>query len=289
MNILIIIGILFIIMMALVFSGVFRRSQSVLLEGPLALSEKPALGTAKDAQAVLVSGNTGSLTAFVYPLPFQRTGSIAPPTPAPTHDATNTYTRICPCSGTNCAPCATKGFRSILNISNVVRLEVLSAPDASRQGLVGAQLVVRTRKQTGNLIETMEEIFSLPPLPFQKWTMLTIGREGRRFDVYYNTDLVLSKRTENMIDNLSAVSSIFGGDSGLVGSIGKVQVWPERLSQQRVVALYKSLTDTTGKPSFPEGTLDSIKNFEICPNGNCLGLPAVQPPSPLNSWKTSYA
>jgi len=119
--------------------------------------------------------------------------------------------------------------------------------------------------------------------------MITVAREGRRFDVYYNQDMVLSRRTENMLDSGSVVGSVFAGDSKVTGSIGKIQIWSERLSQQRVAALYASMTDTTGKPSFPDKTFDNLKNFEICPSGSCLGLVQVQPPNPLSTWKTSYA
>ena len=49
------------------------------------------------------------------------------------------------------------------------------------------------------------ETFVLPPLPFQKWTMITINREGRRFDIYYNSTLYNTIRTNSTFPRITTI------------------------------------------------------------------------------------
>jgi hypothetical protein len=257
---------------------------------------------------------------------------------------------------------------NVLNISNVIRVELLAAPDAGRPNAASAQLVVRTVGmstpiltgcpipgselpvnpgdeaalgsvrlccntplvngkcpaqeeairarsfdfshfcRTGELIpqseddrnakfineyiklcetSTMpkvqtvfEETIPLPEIPFQKWTFITIAREGRRFDVYYNGKLVMSKR--------AAFGPITAGDPNLMGKIAFVQTFPQKLSQPEVMEKYKANSDTTGQPtiSAPGSIFDYLPN---CKDGGCISGPKMRPTSPLLDWQTQYA
>jgi hypothetical protein len=266
------------------------------VKGPYQLQKQEQIGDVKDTQTILTAANSGSLQAFVYPLAFQRTGKVSMcsdgSTPQPGEpDCNSGRFGICACEGTDCSKCKHVGYVNILNISNVVRLEMLTSPDASRQNAALIQLVVRTlrKKTTSNDTQVVEETLVLPMIPIQKWTMVTIARDGRRYDVYYNDKLVTSKRTEHILDINSAVGPIVSGDSNLYGSITNVEVFSTRLTQAEVAAKYSQLADTTGKPysSSPDIKLSDFISF--CKDGACLKGISVRPASPLLDWDTQYA
>lgn len=281
-------------MMLFLFSP-WQKAEDSSVIGPFPLESAKAVGDTKASQRVLALSNTGSLQAFVYPVAFQRTGQVSmcsdgttPQAGEPNCDSGRFG--ICPCVGTDCSRCKHVGYVNILNISNVVRLEMLTSPDASRQNAAMVQLVARTlrRKTTDNSTEVVEETLVLPTIPLQRWTMITIARDGRRYDVYYNEKLVSSKRTEHVIDVNSAIGSIIAGDPNLMGSVAYVEVFDSRLTQAEVAANYSRLADTTGKPYLTKEFKFS-DFFSFCEGGNCLKGPSVRPSSPLLDWDTLYA
>lgn len=271
---------------------------SALVTGPLDLENKPEVGKASDVQSMLQETNTGSFQAFIYPLALQRTGQMtlcsdaSNPNKGEPECSTGRYS-ICACEGGDCSPCKHTGFINLLNLSNVIRVEIVAAPDASRQNGASAQLVVRTirRKAVSNDSETVEETLILPNIELQRWTMITVAREGRRFDVYYNTHLVLSKRTQYMPDVKSSVGPIIAGDSLLNGKVAYVNVYKNRVTASEVTKNYKTYSDTNGKPLLT-ADMDLLGKLSICQSGKCLQNlqgPAVRPASPLLDWDTDYA
>jgi hypothetical protein len=273
----------------------FKKIQESTLVGPLTLAEKPQIGKTEDSQLLLSASNTGSFQAFVYPLPLQRTGEMTfcSDTPGQENCSTGRF-GICSCVGNDCSSCKHKGYVNILNISNVVRVELLAAPDAGRQGSASVQLVARClRKKEGAVAtEVVEETLVLPNIPFQKWTMITVAREGRRFDVYYNNSIVLSKRIQYILDSGSAVSPIIAGDPRLDGMIAHVNIVPKKFTASDVSNTYKNKADTNGEPYLAGDTqlLSMITNMTpYCKDGSCVNGPNIKPASPLMSWDTSYA
>ena len=160
------------------------------------------------------------------------------------------------------------------------------------------------------------ETLTLPPIPLQKWTMVSVAREGRRFDVYYNDTIVLSQKAMYMpISNISNSNfrGITSGSGGLVGHIALANVYNYRLSSQNVNSLYREYADTRGRPyvgskANPMGTADvaglkpefisgitlgsfipSITNINLCPPEGCFSAPAIKPASPLYDWSSQYA
>lgn len=265
-------------------------------KGPYQLQRLQEIGDVKDTQTILTATNSGTLQAFVYPLAFQRTGTVSMcsdgTTPQPGEpDCNSGRFGMCECEGTDCSKCKHIGYVNILNISNVVRLEMLTSPDASRQNAALVQLVVRTlqKKVTSNDTKVVEETLVLPMIPIQKWTMITIARDGRRYDVYYNSKLVFSKRTEHVLDINSAVGPIVSGDANLYGSITNVEVFSRRLTGAEVAANYSKLADTTGKPYTTSPDMKLSDYISFCKDGACLKGISVRPASPLLDWDTQYA
>ena len=266
------------------------------VKGPYKLQTVTEVGDVKDTQKMLIEGNTGSLQAFVYPLSFQRTGQVSMcsdgTSPQPGEpDCNSGRFGICACEGTDCTKCKHVGYVNILNISDVVRLEMLTSPDASRQNAAVVQLVLRTLRRKPNSTDTqaVEETLVLPMIPIQKWTMITIARDGRRYDVYYNNKIVTSKRTEFVLDVNSAIGSIQAGDANLYGTITNVEVFSARLTEAQVAANYSRLSDTNGQPYSSKTDVKFIDFLPFCEGGNCLKGPSVRPSSPLLDWDTQYA
>jgi hypothetical protein len=229
----------------------------------------------------------------------------------------------CECNATtgDCSVCEHKAFSSVFNVDGIIGLEVMTAPDASRQGTASVQLVLKTEGPTLNSTQTNTssaavtqkyiETMVLPPIPLQKWTMVTVAREGRRFDVYYNDRIVLSQKTMYMPTNTSLSASFTGlvsGSPGLGGQMALIQVFSRRYSSGDVTALYRATSDTRGRPyvttlkqdlvglmptaspNAPSLNLSSmIPSLNLCPPGGCFNSPVVRPASPLYDWTSPYA
>jgi hypothetical protein len=286
---------LFLLLFVFLFVS-FRKGKEKRTSGPFELQAQKQVADTAASQTVLSETNTGTFVAFVYPLSFQRTGQLAMCSdtqnqkPGEPDCATGRY-GLCVCENNDCSPCKHTGYANILNISNVVKLEILTAPDASRQNAASVQLVVRSLRKKSNSsdTETVEETLVLPSLPIQKWTMISIAREGRRFDIYYNNALVLSKRTQYMVDTRSAVGPIIGGDPSLFGKIALSQAFPTKLSSSDISSLYSRLADTNGTPYLAKDEINLSELLPICKGGSCLQGPVVRPASPLLDWETDYA
>lgn len=348
----ILLGLLVVFMFWSIFKG---SSQDLKSRGPFNLKQQPKVAESSSSQLMLADTNTGTLRFFIYPLAFQRTGKLVScntdtiPNPGEPECSSGRYT-MCMCNGNDCSKCRHDGYVNIINISNIIRLELLTAPDASRQNAASVQLVVRTyngplqkvpgqgrcpngmyeygtdkggfccpvkpsndgqncpqgrvcaidpTQTQGNPVcqsdssasgkKIMEETLVLPHLPIQKWTMVTIAREGRRFDIYYNDSLALSKRTQNMVDVQSAFGPVIAGDPLLEGKVATVKVYSNKLSATDVSREYSTLADTNGQPYLESNQVNLMDYMPICKGGSCLQGPKVRPSSPLMDWETDYA
>ena len=193
----------------------------------------------------------------------------------------------------------------MFNIGGVVFLEVLVAPDASRQQKAATQLVVKTQ----DAIRTYTESIVLPPLDVQKWAYVTVSREGRRFDIFYNNVLILSKSTQYPVFPMGPLSTTTSGSPGLEGQMSIANIYNYRLSSKDVAEKY---ADTRGRPLFNDssnpmslsdiggiiptytttmfsGLASYVPAINICAAGGCLTSPPIQPANPLYEWSTPYA
>jgi hypothetical protein len=276
-----------------------------------------------------------SFQGFFYLESLQKTGIATPCTTSasdPTRPNCNTgrYS-VCECTGANCSGCVHKGFIPMININDAIVLEALGAPDASRQGKASVQLTIKTQSSgdtldnsggtplnpvkyakdsAGNKTSDSNsyiyiETFVLPPLPFQKWTMITINREGRRFDIYYNSTLVLSKYATANVYPVTATKDISVGNSALNGVSGFFSIYDTIQSARQVEGQYVSLTTTKGSPLFDKNPPDiaftklsldrlssgaGVPNMpSFCSSGDCISSPKVAPAKPYYKWDTNYA
>lgn len=332
----VIVGLVLVAAVLLIFyysPSLFKSSILATAAGPFKLSSEAVVTTATQAESYY-KGADGAFQGFVYLNALNRTGSYAPCGTNPNQPSCENG-KFAPCtcdpSTGDCAVCAHPGYSSVINIAGVVGIEVLLAPDASRQGKAMAQLIVKTegppvtpagasgpsgptgatpasRAPSGNQLYI--ETFRLPDLTIQQWTMLTVSREGRRFDIFYNDKLVLSQKTmympvkEYTKTNLKGVTS---GAKSLGGELCLVTLYAYRLNSMAVAGHYKSLADTRGTPliatkessdalglvpSHALSVMDTLStnlpSVRLCPEGGCFGGPAIRPATPLYDAITPY-
>lgn len=270
-----------------VFSGSAANAKTVT---PVLLQKAPAVGTTDEAQRFL-RGNAATFQLFTYIIPAQKTGQTTICDAKPGGDPSCTTERygLCACEQNDCTSCIHKGYSSVINIGNVVKLEALSTPDASRPKSASAQLTVRTvgippGKTTP---QVNMETFALPTIPFQKWVLVTISREGRRFDIYYNDTLVFSKRAQYSLDTSAGASPIVAGQPDFIGVAVHPMLIEGRMSLEDVTKSFQTKAKTDGEPIIPM-TMDIFKKLHPCPDGPCFRPPTVRPASPLYTWDSQY-
>jgi hypothetical protein len=310
--------VIIVIFTVLYYFPMYKGTVLVTEVGPFPLNANTSVITSSQA-APFYSSSNGSVAAFIYVNRYNGKG-IAPPVTAITNSGGDP-TSSCSCGTTNdcTASCRHEGYSMIMNISGIVWLETIATPDASRQGLATIQLVVKTEGQEPSsgqrssstynqhtALSTSQkyiETIPLPPIKMQKWTYLTIAREGRRFDVYYNDKLVVTQKTSFMPVATITAGNMAGITSGssIDGQIALITLFNTRLTNSQVAANYATYADSRGmpfvnssantilySPTISTNITSYIPNINLCPNGGCLNPPAINPPSALYKWTPSY-
>jgi hypothetical protein len=300
-----------ILITVIAFGSIFYFNPS-LLSGKLNASnigpyELSSLTTLFDSSNVKTYEASGSMTiqAFFYITPLQRTPTAmtcnTPGNPSCEDGRFHTCTCV---SNTDCTNCKSNGYLDLLKVGDTVALEILPAPDAGRQGKAMTQLAIRTQTNmdaSGNAVDPSgnkplskvhTEYLALPPIPLQKWCLVTIVREGRRFDIYYDDALVLSKKTSYVLSTTTdTTKAITAGGPGFTGYVAGVNLLQSAVSGYDVVAQYRKETDTRGAPfvTIPEKTITKASGFNL-PSLCLIGCgPKVMPSKPLMDWETQYA
>ena len=170
----------------------------------------------------------------------------------------------------------------VIQVENNWSLEIAQAPKKD----ISARLKVKTSNGGVSNIEYIE----LPAVPKQKWVFIAILREGRRFDVIYNNQIVASKHLKNYPVVISSPLSV--GNSKLDGNVIHVIVNKRRMTPNEVERQRRVYVDTNNDilednyifPSFP-----TLKLFGICPSGLSCDSITQPPPNVMNTWSTPYA
>jgi len=289
-----------------------KKKVGAQMTGPIYLNESTNLIPPAQSK-FYVKAQTSTAQFFIYLSPMQRTSvsHVCGDNPGQA-SCTNGRFPICQCDGTDCSFCVHEGYYQLLNISGIVQMELSSVPDASRQGQAAVQLLVRTEsalsKEGTPTVQSIIETLVLPPIPYQKWTMITISREGRRFDIYYDNNLMVSHTMLNAVTTTEFdTRGPMAGDTNLLGQIGLFNITPTASNSASVSAAYAAQSDTRGRPFlaalddtstlFPklsiEGlgwpSLPDLTNFSLCPSGSCTRAPTVRPAQPSQDWDSDYS
>lgn len=132
------------------------------------------------------------------------------------------------------------------------------------------------------------DVLTIPSLPMQRWTQVTMTMEGRSMDFYLNGKLVKSQILANVPP--SAAASITLAPDNLMGQLAYVQVWPRRLTVSEVEGNYVDTCDSRGQPYLGPELLRALTGFKapnlFCPNGVCGGKNVDAKPS--QKWVFPY-
>ena len=130
---------------------------------------------------------------------------------------------------------------------------------------------------------------TIPGLPLQRWTQVTVTMAGRTVDVYLNGALAHSAQLQNLPQ--SAQSSIVLHPNLVMGQLAYIQVWSRRLLVGEVAANYTDTSDSQGRPFLGVGFLSAFSFLKVpnlfCPSGNCNPTTPTAPAS--QHWEFPYA
>ena len=172
----------------------------------------------------------------------------------------------------------------LLQVENNWRLEVM--PSSMGDQNPATRLQVRT--QRGTVKQT--EIIDLPPIPRQKWVFIAILRDGRRFDVIYDRQIVASHRMNDYPVVISSPLSI--GYDKLDGSAIHVILNGARLSPEFAERLRSTYVDTNNvilEDNPINLTLPNVSLLAQCPSGFPCDTITQAPLNNLVQWSTPYA
>jgi hypothetical protein len=166
--------------------------------------------------------------------------------------------------------------------------QVFTPPPA--QPLANPNSQFRLEGFTDTPSETYMEFLTLPPIPLQKWVMITIVREGRRFDVYYNNSIVLSQKTVYTPASTTGQAGIITGNKSNGGYCGVLSIKGTADSGAEIASRYTQLSDTRGAPylTLPNPTNETPTKLPSLCTG-CLDTPKIRPAQPWLEWDTNYA
>jgi hypothetical protein len=175
-------------------------------------------------------------------------------------------------------------FIPLLQVENNWYLEISPAPVQKQSSST------RLRVQTNDAGVRKYEVITLPDIPKQKWVFIAILREGRRFDIIYDNQIVASQRLENYPVVISSPLSV--GNKGLSGSVSNVIVNGQRLTPDEVERERSRHVDTNNiliEISPIDFSFLNLSVFKKCAPGLPCE-PVTSPPSnKLLQWKTPYA
>jgi len=274
---------------------------SALVNGPFDLSStQTILSTAsfptQSGSVSFLNSGTGSFQVFVYLDGIAKTGVSAPCSDTGSGKPSCITGLYDPCKCTavaDCTNCQHVGYRSLFSLYGVYNFEILNVPDASRQNSVSAQMAINTISSPDAFVETIP----LPAIPIQKWILISVVKDGRQINVYYNNSLVSSSKMLNMISNVNMSGTVaVAGNGGLTGMIGLVRMLSNKMLLNDVNTYYSESTDTRGAPNGLSTTIASsgaqigpAKNTlaeSLCLDLSCIKLPSVNL-APVNEFLQS--
>jgi len=195
----------------------------------------------------------------------------------------------CTCNDVSCANCIVTDTQltPLLTLGSMVNLLVSGYVAQTDKPLVSTLLTIKTASSANTHVESI----SLPAIPLQKWTVVSIVQEGRRIDVYYGAKSVASTylKYTPIPANPTDVWSV-GGMTGWVGKIGLFGTWLEPKTSDDVANDVSQLVDSTGLP-YSQNEMDFSFNLNMpsCLFGTCSGLPAVKAPNPFSVYASSVS
>jgi hypothetical protein len=194
----------------------------------------------------------------------------------------------CECSSNDCTRCGlgnNEYLSKIVSIGDSLQLWASGYTSQNDKPYIPAILKVRTASDSTH--HYMESI-DLPAIPLQKWTIVTIVKEGRRFDVYYGSKSVASKLCDKMPLPPGGGANWMVGNSGWKGKIGLFAGIKKVQTSADVLSDVENLVNTRGIPFYlDQMNFDFNLSIPECIFGNCNKLPDIKPANPFSTYITS--
>lgn len=189
---------------------------------------------------------------------------------------------------TNCALKDTGYLSKLLALGDFVELWASGYTTQNDKPYVPTVLKVKTGSSATSY--SMEGM-SLPAVPLQRWTLITIVREGKRVDVYYGAKQVASKLFEKMPVPADPAKDWSAGAAAWKGKIGLFAGVPfAAQSSADVEADVERIVNTRGVPFYMDRvSFDWSLSTPECILGDCNRLPTVKPLNPFAVYATSVA
>jgi hypothetical protein len=180
-------------------------------------------------------------------------------------------------------------FKMLFGMEGSLEFQIAPARQASSTADTSTARLRVTAIPGGSASESIETI-DLPPLPLQKWVFVAVLRDGRRFDVLYDGQVVASHRMQKYPRQMTVPLTI-GGPS-FIGQAHHVLVASRRMTPSEVLHQKAILSDTTGQPptKFPLPVPIPFGDLQTA----CLpGLPCnpinAPPTNRMKSWYSIYS
>lgn len=202
----------------------------------------------------------------------------------------------CHCNDIGCSNCSLVDVNSgkggylskILYTGDLMELWTSGYTSQNDKPYIPALLKIKTAKDASNFY--METV-SLPAIPLQKWTIITIVKEGRRIDVYYGEKSVASSYCKYVPVPATLNDNTYAGNAGWKGSMGLFYGMTKEQTSEDVENDVKSLVDTRGTPLYFSNLSFS---FDVnmptgCMLGNCNALPVIKPRNPFAVYSSNVS
>jgi hypothetical protein len=198
----------------------------------------------------------------------------------------------CECNASDCTRCkldesSTSYLFKLLNLGDNLELWASGYTNQNDKPYIPALLKIKTAKSSN---EHYMETISLPAIPLQRWTIVTIVKEGRRFDIYYGSKPAASKMLNYVPVSPDGSRNWFAGNSNWQGKVGFFLPINGSWGKESVEKDINDLVNTRGVPYY----LDQLKlDFKMpetsCIFGNCNQMPAVKPANPFAVWDSKVS
>ena len=200
--------------------------------------------------------------------------------------------KMCECNATVCDRCAIGQtyLSKLLSVGDNLELWASGYTSQNDKPYIPAILKVKTAKEpTAYFVESI----SLPAIPLQGWTIITIVKEGRRFDVYYGSKQVASQMLTYLPVPPDGSRQWYAGNTKWQGEIGFFSAMRKSVSTQDVEKDVSALVNTRGVPFYidqPRFSFNDFKNINLsCPGGMCNKLPEIKPLNPFAVYSSTVS
>lgn len=199
----------------------------------------------------------------------------------------------CKCATIDCGKClladtTTSSLSKLLSVGENFELWASGYTSQNDKPYVPALLKVKTATDGSQYF--MESI-SLPAIPLRKWTVITIVKEGRRFDVYYGAKSVASKLLSHVPVPAPSSSNWVAGNSKWSGQMGLFLAMKKAVTSKDVENDLKALVNTRGVPYYVDQMKFDITSLSMppCLFGNCNKFPEIKPMNPFAAYESNVS